>query len=733
MDDLSRYARRPFGFYLRYVRLRPFRHAGILLAGFLAAISAVGTQYAIKLLVDRLSQGAAAHGAVWFAFGLLISLVAADHLLSRLAGVIASLTFPQVTADLRSDLFRHLAGHGPRYFADRLPGTLTSRITATSNAVFTLENMFAWNVLPPIVGNVGAVLVLASVSLPVTAGLVTVALVMVLVIFRLAAAARPLHRAFADKAAAVDGEVVDVIGNMAIVRAFGGIRREGQRVREALDREAGARRRSLLFMDRLRTFHSLMVVAMMVGLLAWAITLWQRGAATTGDVVLVCTLGFSILQATRELAYAFVDVTQHMARLAEAIGTILLPHEIRDHPSAVPIAPGEGAVVFENVGFAYPGGTKVFEGFNLNVEPGQRVGLDPRPPVGRADRPWRGRRGLRERRLRLSRRHQGFRGLQPERRARPACRAGRRIGRREIHRLRPAAAILRSRGRPHPDRRPGHRAGDPGEPARADRRGAPGYLALPPLDHGQHSLRPARSHGRGSRRRRSRGALPRLHRGSTPRLRHGGRRARRQAFRRPAPADRDRARLPQERADPAAGRGDLGPRYRIRGSDPHRPRPADARAHGHRDCPPPVDPARLRPDCRAAGGTNRGGRAARSAHAPGRRLPPADRPGNRPPAGPLGHGRARLRGWDMAREAQPALDQRHLTFRFWESASGFWRGQTAQHAWSLSAALVAIVLLQLLVQYGLNYWYRNFFDALGRRDASALWTQFLVFLPLVSA
>jgi len=87
----------------------------------------------------------------------------------------------------------------------------------------------------------------------------------------------------------------------------------------------------------------------------------------------------------------------------------------------------------------------------------------------------------------------------------------------------------------------------------------------------------------------------------------------------------------------------------------------------------------------------------------------------------------------MAREAQPVPDHTHLTFRFWESASGFWRGQTARRAWSLSASLVAIVLLQLLVQYGLNYWYRNFFDAFGRRDASALWTQALVFVPLVSA
>ena len=58
IDDLSRYARRPLGFYLRYVRLRPFLHGAILLAGFAAAICAVGTQYGLKFLVDALSRRA---------------------------------------------------------------------------------------------------------------------------------------------------------------------------------------------------------------------------------------------------------------------------------------------------------------------------------------------------------------------------------------------------------------------------------------------------------------------------------------------------------------------------------------------------------------------------------------------------------------------------------------------------------------------------------------------------
>jgi ATP-binding cassette subfamily B protein len=62
-----------------------------------------------------------------------------------------------VTGDLRRDLFRHLTGHAPNYFAERMPGTLKSRITATSNAVFTLQNMSVWDVMPPCMATVIAI------------------------------------------------------------------------------------------------------------------------------------------------------------------------------------------------------------------------------------------------------------------------------------------------------------------------------------------------------------------------------------------------------------------------------------------------------------------------------------------------------------------------------------------------------------------------------------------------
>jgi ATP-binding cassette, subfamily B, bacterial len=373
MADLCDYAGRPLAFILRYVRQRPVAHAVILIAVLAAVGCSVGTQYGVKHLVDVLSNHNGA--GIWLAFGLLGSLIAADNLLWRLAGWIANYAFVGVTGDLRRDLFRHLTGHSPSYFADRLPGTLTSRVTATSNAVFTSENMFIWNVLPPCAATVAAVALVFTVSVPMAVGLSAVAGVMVLIMFHLAAGGRPLHHDFASKAAAVDGEMTDIVTNMPLVRAFGGLLREHRHFDATVAREMDARRRSLFYLEKLRIFHAVVTIVLVLSLLAWAIMLWQSGGATTGDVVLICTLGIAVLHATRDLAVALVDITQHVARLSEALATLLVQHDLRDHPEAAPLVRRGASVKFENVCFRYGDGQKIFEDLNLGFLPGERIGL----------------------------------------------------------------------------------------------------------------------------------------------------------------------------------------------------------------------------------------------------------------------------------------------------------------------------------------------------------------------
>ena len=290
-----------------------------------------------------------------------------------------------------------------------------------------------------------------------SAGLMVIAGGMVVAMFHLAAAGRPLHDDFADKAAAVDGEMVDVINNMPLVRAFCGLSFEHDRFDATVNRELTARGRSLRYLEKLRLTHAAVTVALTIALLAWAIMLWQRGAATTGDVVLVCTLGLSILNATRDLAVALVDVTQHVARLTEAIATLLLPHELRDHPEAEPLVKSGAAIAFNNISFRYPGGLPGFSKF----QPSHSAGSKGRP--------------------------------------------GRPVRRRKIQPVRSAAAVLRRSARRHHDRRTGYFPRHAAKPARGDFGRAAGHFAVPSLDHGKHPIRTAerdrrRGAARGDRR-----------------------------------------------------------------------------------------------------------------------------------------------------------------------------------------------------------------------------------------
>lgn len=373
MAELTVYAASPLAFIFRYVRLRPASHAAILAAVLAAVVCSVCTQYGVKFLVDTLSSGV--NAAAWTAFLLLGALIAADNLLWRIAAWIANYAFVGVTGDLRRDLFSHLMGHSPSYFSERMPGMLTSRVTATSNAMFTAENMFMWNVLPPCVATVAAIALVLTISAPMAATLMAIAGIMVFIMFRLAAAGRPLHHDFARKAAAVDGEMIDVVSNMSLVRAFGGFLREHRRFDATINREMTARQRSLFYLEKLRIFHALVTILLTLGLVAWAIMLWERGEATTGDVVLACTLALSVLNATRDLAVALVDITQHVARLSEAIATLLVPHELRDDPHAEPLVRRGASAKFEHVNFTYPDGQRIFQDFSLSILPGERVGL----------------------------------------------------------------------------------------------------------------------------------------------------------------------------------------------------------------------------------------------------------------------------------------------------------------------------------------------------------------------
>ncbi len=371
-------------FLLHYVIRRAGSHF-LVLAAVLAAVGcAVGSQYAVKKLVDTLGSGSPSDFDLWSAVAILLGLVAGDNLLWRLAGWVSTYAFVAVGGDMRLELFNHLSGHGTRYFVERFPGALAGRITVAATAAWTIESSVTWNTIPPGTAVLASIVVLGTINWHLTAVLLAVVIVLGAIIGKLASGGRDLHQAFAGQAASVSGDLTDIVSNIGLVRAFGSAAREQARLSHKIETEMKAQRASLRSLERLRLFHAFTVFGVTAGVLAWSVELWRRGQITTGDVVLTTTLGFTVLHASRDFAMALVDLVQQFAKLGEAVQVLGLPHEMQDLGDARPLQTRGGAIAFRRVSFSYPSGQPVLKLFELEVQPGQKVGLVGRSGAGKS-------------------------------------------------------------------------------------------------------------------------------------------------------------------------------------------------------------------------------------------------------------------------------------------------------------------------------------------------------------
>jgi len=373
---------RPLRFVINAISHYGTAHVIILLSVMAGVGCSVGSQYAVKNIVDMLARHDVA--AVWRAFFFLAALITMDNLSWRVGGWVAARTFVDVTGDIRRYLFNHTLGHAPGFFTSRRAGMLAGRISATGNAVFRIENMTVWNVLPPLFAVVGSVLMIGLVDPLMGAVLIGVSLVLGGALGWLAYTGRDLHRGYAQAAAAVDGQLVDVINNVSVVRAFGATLRERQRFAGDVGQEMAARQISLRYLEKIRLVHAAVTAILTACLLGWAVMRWQHGQASPGDVVLVITLGFTVLHGTRDLAVALVEMVQDWARLGEALQALLVPHDMQDAPASQSLETPRGAVRFNDIDFSYGESRPVLQGVTLTVAAGERVGLVGRSGSGKS-------------------------------------------------------------------------------------------------------------------------------------------------------------------------------------------------------------------------------------------------------------------------------------------------------------------------------------------------------------
>ena len=284
-------------------------------------------------------------------------------------------TSPRMRALAQKYLFAYMLGHSPRYFQENFAGKLGQKVKQAGQATVTILNILCLDMVR-VTGLVlvgGVLMYEAHAPYAVILGLWTVLYLGIVV--SLAKRCVKLSKAFSDEVSTSTGRLVDAITNAELVRAFAKAVYERRFLSFFLTDEMNASRRLRWFLIMLRTFMQLATLALLLGLVALSASDALSGVVSVGAFVMIYSLGNQIARSVQELSFRMLDFFEQLGTLTEALELVSLPHEIVDSPDALPLQVTDGGIRIEHVRFHHPDGQAVFQDLNLDIKPGEKVGL----------------------------------------------------------------------------------------------------------------------------------------------------------------------------------------------------------------------------------------------------------------------------------------------------------------------------------------------------------------------
>ena len=372
---------------LHYYWLVTRRHFGLFALLVFSTLFFGGFQtymnpFVMGLIVDRVSAAPVAADQVFVVFGPYIAALVLVNICGQTCSKLQDYSLWKleiaVSYDLATMSFDALSNQSMTFHSNRFGGTLVSQTSKFMAAYNQLVEALVHPFLP-VFGSVVFVCVLLGPRVPLYV-VILMALFAVYATVSYIMYKRILH--LNEKAAKaqndLSGELSDAVTNILTVKTYG---------REDYERSLfDAANREVVLRDSKRMRSSLVrgvITAGIAVVIMSVVAVFISGGnawfgITPGTLVMMFTYTY-----TMTLQFNFIN--SGLQRFNRAFGdasgmTQVLdePRLVADAPDAKPLVVREGAIDFQDIGFSYEDGgvrTKVFEGLDLHIPAGQRVGL----------------------------------------------------------------------------------------------------------------------------------------------------------------------------------------------------------------------------------------------------------------------------------------------------------------------------------------------------------------------
>jgi ATP-binding cassette, subfamily B, bacterial len=284
----------------------------------------------------------------------------------------------RVVADLRAQVFRHLATLGPAFYETTHSGEVMSRLTADTTQIKSAAGSSLSQALRNLIMLIGT-LAMMVVTSPALSALAFIAIpLIVLPLLAYGRSVQRLSRAAQDRLADASAYAADNLGAVRSMVAFGQEAAVAGRFAAAVEAAFAAAKARLLARAGLTAIAIGLVVASIVGVLWFGARMVVAGSMTGGQLgqfILYALLAGGALAELSEVWGELASAAGAAERMMELLAT---PPHVRPPANPKPLPqPPHGTVELRNVHFAYPTrpDLSALNGVSFKVARGETVAL----------------------------------------------------------------------------------------------------------------------------------------------------------------------------------------------------------------------------------------------------------------------------------------------------------------------------------------------------------------------
>ncbi|ASI91584.1 ABC transporter ATP-binding protein [Vibrio mediterranei] len=188
----------------------------------------------------------------------------------------------------------------------------------------------------------------------------------------------------ADARSLMTGRIVDSYTNISTVKLFSHSRRETEYAEEGMEGFLDTVHRQMRLVTGFDVAVQLANYILLFSIAAISIYLWMGSAITVGSIAIAISLALRINGMSMWIMWEVGALFENMGTVVDGIKTLSKPIAIQDEPNAKPIKVDQGGIEFDDVSFHYGENKGVISNLNLNIKPGEKVGLVGRSGAGKS-------------------------------------------------------------------------------------------------------------------------------------------------------------------------------------------------------------------------------------------------------------------------------------------------------------------------------------------------------------